>query len=148
MSLSRILRRTAVSPKIQRMSSSPMPRTSSRFISKSGQRPSMVSWLMRNRSTASSATSPLPREISSRPSSLLPSPRYSSLRRCFCLKIPYETDGTPVLWGADMTFTPIGVGLPAYLPFGSNILIPSDTPAMSNMPRASVVASSVWPGSP
>ncbi|MCY1371807.1 hypothetical protein D9M69_589720 [compost metagenome] len=34
----------------------------------------MVFWLMRYRSTASSATRPLPREISSRPSSLLPRP--------------------------------------------------------------------------
>ncbi|CKT94820.1 Uncharacterised protein [Mycobacterium tuberculosis] len=47
MSLSLIFRRTAVSPKIARMSSRPMPRTSSRFSSRSGQRPSMVFWLMR-----------------------------------------------------------------------------------------------------
>jgi Fur family ferric uptake transcriptional regulator len=71
---SRILRRTAVSPKIARMSSRPIPRTSSRFCSSSGQRPSTVVWLMRYRSTASSATRPLPRVISSRPSSLLPRP--------------------------------------------------------------------------
>ena len=74
MSLSRILRRTAVSPKMARMSSRPMPRTSSRFCRRSGHLPSMVVWLMRNRSTASSATRPCPREISSSPSSLLPRP--------------------------------------------------------------------------
>ena len=38
-SFRRIFRRTAVSPKIALMSSRPMPRTSSRFSSSSGQRP-------------------------------------------------------------------------------------------------------------
>ncbi|MCY1238444.1 hypothetical protein D9M72_511820 [compost metagenome] len=69
-----IFRRTAVSPKMVLMSSRPRPRTSSRFCSSGGQRPSMKSGPSRTKSTASSATRPWPREISSRPSSLLPRP--------------------------------------------------------------------------
>ena len=74
MSLRRILRRQAVSPNTVRMLSSPSPRTSRKSLSSSGQRPSSVSDPMRETSTTSSATSPCPREISSRPSSLLPTP--------------------------------------------------------------------------
>ena len=73
-SFRRILRRTAVSPKMALMSSRPRPRTSSRFCSRAGQRPSIILGAMRENSTASSATRPCEREISSRPNSLLPRP--------------------------------------------------------------------------
>ena len=49
-----------------------MPRTSRKSRSTAGQRPSIVSGEMRNSSTMSSATRPLPREMSSSASSLLP----------------------------------------------------------------------------
>ena len=67
-------RRTEASPKIALMSSRPMPRTSSKFCSKAGQRPSTVLGASWRSSTTSSATKPCPREISSKPNSLLPKP--------------------------------------------------------------------------
>jgi hypothetical protein len=69
-----IFGRTAVSPKIERMSSTPRPRTSRKSFSIAGQRPSSCSCPMREISTTSSATSPWPRLMSSNPSSLLPTP--------------------------------------------------------------------------
>ena len=74
MSFRRIFRRTEVSPKMVRMSSRPRPRTSSRFCSSCGQWPSIMLGAVRENSTASSATRPWPREISSSASSLLPRP--------------------------------------------------------------------------
>ena len=72
MSRSSLRGRTAVSPKIVRMLRMPMPRTSRKSRSTAGQRPSIVSGEMRNSSTMSSAMRPLPREMSSSASSLLP----------------------------------------------------------------------------
>src|SRR5437762_1464272 len=73
-SLSFIFGRTAVSPKMVRMLSSPRPLTSRKSLSIGGQRPSSVLAAMREISTMSSATRPCPRLMSSRPSSLLPTP--------------------------------------------------------------------------
>ena len=64
--------RTAVSPKIERMLSTPRPRTSRKSRSIGGQRPWIVSGPICCSSTTSSATRPWPREMSSRASSLLP----------------------------------------------------------------------------
>src|SRR5258706_5499134 len=69
-----ILRRTAGSPKMVRMLRRPRPRTSRKSLSIAGQRPSSVPAAMRENSTTSSATSPWPRLISSRPGSLFPTP--------------------------------------------------------------------------
>ncbi len=75
------------------MSSSPRPRTSSRFASSFGQWPSIVVGPMRASSTTSSATSPCPREISSRPSSLLPSPDSPVIR----MPTPSTSISTPCI---------------------------------------------------
>src|SRR5258706_7577533 len=64
--------RTAVSPKIERMLSTPRPRTSRKSRSIGGQRPWIVSGPICCSSTTSSATRPWPREMSSSASSLLP----------------------------------------------------------------------------
>src|SRR5688572_31625992 len=57
-----------------RILSRPKPRTSMKSLSIGGQRPSRAPAPMRDTSTTSSATSPWPRLMSSRPSSLLPTP--------------------------------------------------------------------------
>ena len=68
------LRRTAVSPNMVRILRTPSPRTSRKSRNNSGHLPSSVSGEMRYSSVISSATKPLPRVISSSPSSLFPTP--------------------------------------------------------------------------
>ena len=71
--------RIAVSPKIERMLSTPRPRTSRKSRSIGGQRPWIVSGPICCSSTTSSATSPWPREISSDSSRTTRSPACVSL---------------------------------------------------------------------